>query len=39
MIQEQFFPVFQLFAREVKPFYQKYSWKNLQMHIKLVKMV
>jgi len=28
MIQKQFFRVFQLFAPEVKHFYQKNTWKN-----------
>jgi len=31
MIQEQFFRVFQLFAPEVKRFYQKNTCKNLQI--------
>ena len=31
MIQKQFFRVFQLFAQEVKYFYQKNIWKNLQI--------
>ena len=39
MIHEQFFPTFQLFAPEVKQFYQKYTWKNSQMQIQLVKMI
>ena len=39
MVQEQFFPAFQLFDLEVKHFYQKNTWKNLQMHIQLVKIV
>jgi len=39
MIQEQFFPISQLFAPEVKYFYQKNTWKNSQMHIQLVKMI
>ena len=38
MVQEQLFPAFQLFAQEVKRFYQKNIWKNSQMHIQLVKM-
>ena len=33
MIQEHFFPVFQLFALEVKHFYRKNTWKDSQMHI------
>jgi len=39
MVQEQFFPAFQLFDPEVKHFYQKNTWKNSQMHIQSVKMV
>ena len=39
MVQEKFFPAFQLFAPEVKHFYQKNTWKNSQMHIELVKMI
>ena len=39
MIQEQFCPEFQLFAPEVKNFYQKNTWKNSQMLIPLVKMI
>jgi len=39
MIQEQLFPAFQLFDPEVKHFYQKNTWKNLQMHIQLMKMI
>jgi len=31
MIQKQFFRVFQLFAQEVKYFYQKNTWKNPQI--------
>jgi len=31
MIQKQFFRLFQLFAREVKHFYQKNAWKNSQI--------
>jgi len=31
MIQKQFFRVFQLLSPEVKYFYQKYTWKNLQI--------
>jgi len=38
MIQEQFFPALQLIAVEVKH-YQKNTWKNLQMHNKLVKKI
>jgi len=30
MVQEQFFPAFQLFDPEVKHFYQKSTWKNSQ---------
>jgi len=29
MVQEQFFPKFQLFDPEVKYFYQKNTWKDL----------
>jgi len=39
MVQEQFFPAFQLFDPEVKHIYQKNTWKNSQMHIQLVKMI
>jgi len=39
MIQEQFLPVFQLFAPEVHYFYRKNTWKNSQMHIHLGKMI
>jgi len=39
MIQEQFFPAFQIFDPEVEHFLQKKSWKNSQMHIQLVKIV
>jgi len=39
MVQEQFFPAFQLFDPEGKHFYQKNTWKNSQMNIQLVKMV
>jgi len=38
MVQEQFFPAFQLFDPKVKHFCQKNTWKKLQMHIQLVKM-
>jgi len=31
MIQKQFFRVFQLFALEVKHFYQKNTWMNSQI--------
>jgi len=31
MIQKQFFRVFQLFAPEVKYFYEKNTWKNSQI--------
>ena len=31
MIQEQFFQAFELFAREIKHFYQKNTRKNSQM--------
>jgi len=31
MIQKQFIRVFQLFAPEIKYFYQKSSWKNSQI--------
>jgi len=31
MIQKQFFRVFQIFAPEVKHFYQKNAWKNSQI--------
>jgi len=31
MIQKQLFPVFQLFVREVKHFYQKNTWTNSQI--------
>ena len=31
MIQKQFFPIFQLFAPEVKYFCQKNTWKNSQI--------
>jgi len=31
MIQKQFFRIFQLFAPEVKHFYQKNTWKNSQI--------
>jgi len=31
MIQKQFFRVFQLFAQEVKQFYQENTWKNSQI--------
>ena len=37
MVQEQFFPAFQLFDPEVKRFYQN-TWKNSQMRIQLVNM-
>jgi len=39
MVQEQFFPAFQLFDPEVKHFYQKNTLKNSQMHIQLVKII
>ena len=39
MIQKQFFPLFQLFAPEVKLFYQKNTWRNSQTRIELVKMI
>jgi len=39
MIQEQILPVFQLFDTEVKHFYEKNIWKNLQMNIQSVKMI
>ena len=39
MVQEQFFPVFQLSDPEVKHFYQKNTWKNPQVRIQLVKMI
>jgi len=39
MIQEQLFPAYQLFDPEVKHFYQKNTWKTLQMHIQLMKMI
>jgi len=39
MVKEQLFPAFQLFDPEVKHFDQKNTWKNLQMHIHLVKMI
>jgi len=38
MIQEQLFPVIQLFASVVKHFYQN-AWKSSQMRIELVKMI
>ena len=31
MIEKQFFRVFQLFAPEVKYFYEKNTWKNSQI--------
>jgi len=31
MIQKQFFVIFQLFAPELKYFYQKNAWKNSQI--------
>jgi len=39
MVQEQFFPAFQLFDPEVEHFHQKNTWKNSQMHTQLVKMI
>ena len=39
MVQEQFFPEFQLVESKVKHFHQKNTWKNSQMHIQLEKMI
>jgi len=36
MVQEQIFPAFQLFAPEVKHFYQKNTKKNSQMRIQFI---